>query len=164
MRPHWILLAALMPWPGSSAAQETTGNIQGRLLDAAHGPVVSAQISATRGDLLGVRRTTSVKDGVLTLLALPRGSYTLRIAAIVGVLELGRDPNFPEEPLPAEMSPPSRSKTLMATRRSSRRSRPRSTSAIPPRPSSCSTVYRPARVPWRRLWRGSIGATSTIDG
>src|SRR5262245_23425413 len=48
----------------------------------------------------------------------------------------------------------------MATRRSRRWSCPRKTVAMPPRPSSCSTTYRPARAACRRVSTELTGSRS----
>jgi hypothetical protein len=76
------ICAALAAVPALGLAQETTGIVQGRLRSQAGEPVVSARITATSPDLLGTRHAESAKDGVFTLIALPPGTYTLRIAAI----------------------------------------------------------------------------------
>lgn len=76
-----ILAAMLVALAGMGSAQETTGNVRGRVL-ALGAPVAGARIVATGASMLGDRRATSASDGVYTLLALPPGTYTLRITAI----------------------------------------------------------------------------------
>ena len=82
MRSSIALLVVLLAGGSVAVAQETSGNVRGRLRSASGGAVVSARVTATSPDLLGVRQAVSASDGVFTLLALPPGSYTLRVAAI----------------------------------------------------------------------------------
>lgn len=76
------LAVLLMALSTPLTAQETNGAIRGRLVTAETRAITEAIITATSPDLLGERRTVSRGDGVYTLLALPPGSYTLRVAAI----------------------------------------------------------------------------------
>ena len=80
-RAHLTVLMILVLGT-SIQAQETTGNIQGRLRTEGGEAIVGAPVNATSPDLLGVRRAVSASDGVFRLLALPPGTYAVRIAAI----------------------------------------------------------------------------------
>jgi len=82
MRLTLLLVVARLAEPALGAAQETSGDVRGRVRSPAVEAVASAQITATSPDLLGVRRAVSARDGVFHLLALPPGTYTIRIAAI----------------------------------------------------------------------------------
>lgn len=66
----------------SVAAQETTGDIRGRLRSTDGAAVVDATITASSSNLLGTRRVRSARDGVFQFLGLPPGLYTLRAQRI----------------------------------------------------------------------------------
>src|SRR5688572_6263219 len=66
----------------SSAAQETTGDIRGRLQSPDGSPVIGATIVAAGPNMLGTRRATSASDGVFHLIGLPPGPLTLRASRI----------------------------------------------------------------------------------
>jgi len=65
-----------------SGAQETTGDIRGRLLSPNDRPVPGASVIASSPNLLGSRSARSADDGVFQVLGLPPGLYTLRVARI----------------------------------------------------------------------------------
>lgn len=98
------LIAAPLFLLGSMApAQETTGDVLGRLTSANEGAVRGATVVATSPSMLGARTTRSASDGVFRLRALPPGTYTLRIRSpgfrevvIDSVhVELGRSAGLP---------------------------------------------------------------------
>jgi hypothetical protein len=62
--------------------QETTGDIRGRLRSETGAPVAGASLTATSPELLGVRRARSANDGTFHIIAVPPGTYTIRIVAI----------------------------------------------------------------------------------
>ena len=64
-----------------SAAQETTGDIRGRVTFDGQ-PVVGAKVAASADGAAGERRSSSKSDGVFELRLLPPGSYTVHIAAL----------------------------------------------------------------------------------
>ena len=66
----------------SAAAQETTGDIRGRLRTSNGAPIAGATLVATSPDLLGARRVVSAGDGVFQFLSLPPGMYAIRVTAI----------------------------------------------------------------------------------
>jgi hypothetical protein len=74
-----MLVAALLLGPALLPAQETTGDIRGRLRAADSGAVAGAEVIATSPDLLGERRAVSASDGTFLLLLLPPGRYALRV-------------------------------------------------------------------------------------
>src|SRR5689334_15038829 len=62
-------------------AQETTGDIRGRVLaDSVARPSVT--VVATGRNLLGERRAVTARDGIFQVLALPPGLYTLRVMSV----------------------------------------------------------------------------------
>jgi hypothetical protein len=76
------LLGVLALIGASAEAQETTGDIRGRVVSASGTPVVGATLIATGTDLLGARRVSSADDGVFQFLALPPGVYSIRVTAL----------------------------------------------------------------------------------
>jgi hypothetical protein len=81
MRDVVIVSALLLGFSIPVVAQETTGDIRGRLISAS-APVAGATVTATSPDLLGTRSAASAGDGVFQLRALPPGIYTLRITRV----------------------------------------------------------------------------------
>jgi hypothetical protein len=82
MRPFMPMIAAAALWGGAISAQETTGDLRGRVVAGADSGLAGAEIQATGDNLQGSRTTVSKVDGVFVLLSLPPGVYTLRIRAI----------------------------------------------------------------------------------
>jgi hypothetical protein len=78
---RFVLACMLLALPVAALAQETSGDIRGRLAGPS-GPVADAVITATSPDLLGSRRTLSASDGVFLFIGLPPGTYALRIQRI----------------------------------------------------------------------------------
>jgi hypothetical protein len=80
---RWSMWCLTLLLPIAAArAQETTGDIRGRLLAPDSTAIAGAEISATSPDLLGERRAVSARDGVFLLLGLPPGQYTLRVRLV----------------------------------------------------------------------------------
>lgn len=77
------VIALVMLWtiPSYVTAQETTGDIRGRVLadSVARSGVL---VTVTGVNLLGQRQAVSARDGVFQILALPPGLYTLRLTAV----------------------------------------------------------------------------------
>lgn len=108
-------LALLTMLGTSAAAQETTGDIRGRLQSAEGAPVAGAAITVTGPNMLGSRTARSAADGVFQFLGLPPGLYTFRVTRIgfatmvidSGRVQLGRMHdlrNFTLEPAAAQLS------------------------------------------------------------
>ena len=77
-----ILAVALALLPCVLRAQETSGDIRGRLRSTDGRVVSGATLVASSPSLLGSRRATSASDGVFHFAALPPGVYTIRVTAI----------------------------------------------------------------------------------
>ena len=80
MRVVLALLAFIAPTV--IAAQQVTGDIQGRILDPGGQPVAAVQVTVQGPNLQGDRRTSSDGDGRFLLPSLPAGSYTVAIRRI----------------------------------------------------------------------------------
>lgn len=63
-------------------AQEVTGNVQGRVASRQSEPVPDARVSVAGPSLQGTRTAQTDPRGFFQVLALPAGSYTLRLARI----------------------------------------------------------------------------------
>src|SRR5206468_6776574 len=74
------LAAILLLFPIAALAQETTGRLDGRLVDAKGSPIAFANVIVSSPALQGMRGGQSAEDGRFVLLALPIGEYTLRIS------------------------------------------------------------------------------------
>ncbi len=70
-----IALAAIVLSPSGAAAQQTTGNIQGRIVDAQHSAVPGVTITAKNTETGFVRSEVTDSEGVYRLNALPVGTY-----------------------------------------------------------------------------------------
>src|SRR6478672_7161353 len=68
-----LLTLALLPAVG--LAQQTTGAISGRVLDASASGIPGAEIVATQTETGATRKVKSGSDGSYSLLNLPIGSY-----------------------------------------------------------------------------------------
>ena len=64
------------------AAQQTTGNLEGRILNPDGMPLPDVNIIVTSLSLQGTRGTTTNDMGYFRLLALPPGVYNLKITHI----------------------------------------------------------------------------------
>ena len=64
------------------AAQTVTGNLQGRMLDASREPVPGMSVTVRSPNLLGERGAITDKDGFFQVLALPPGTYTVRLGRV----------------------------------------------------------------------------------
>jgi carboxypeptidase family protein len=81
MRRPVLSVLALLTSTGI-AAQQTTGDIQGRVLGSRSQPLSDVQVTVTSPSLQGDRRTLSDARGAFRLLALPPGAFTLRLSRI----------------------------------------------------------------------------------
>jgi len=75
-----VLIFALCPSPAS--AQETTGRLEGRVLDAAGQPIAYANIMVTGPALQGTRGTLTSAQGRFVMLVLPVGDCTVNVSHV----------------------------------------------------------------------------------
>jgi hypothetical protein len=78
---HWcavVLLAALCTPP--ALAQETTGRLEGGVLDAKGQPIADVNVSVSSPSLQGGRGCLTTAKGTFVLLALPVGAYTVKLS------------------------------------------------------------------------------------
>jgi len=81
-RKPWLTaaaLACLLAVGGPAAAQEATGNIGGRVLDATKAPIPGAAVTATRAETGEVRKTITDESGAFAFPALQIGNYQLSV-------------------------------------------------------------------------------------
>src|SRR5438067_1653303 len=86
MRKLLILMAVITVCSISAIAQSqaTTGNIEGRVVDANGAIVPGASISAANQDTGFSKTVTSDFDGNYIFVLLPPGSYKVAVAAVKG--------------------------------------------------------------------------------
>ena len=78
-----VVLATLaLLGPAGIAAQQVTGDIQGRITSPRGQPLAGVQVSVAGSSLQGERRTVSDARGGFRLLALPPGAFTVRLSRI----------------------------------------------------------------------------------
>lgn len=63
-------------------AQETTGNLEGRIVDSLGLPVAGALVAVTSSSLQGQRGIATSSEGFFRIPALPVGGYTIRISHV----------------------------------------------------------------------------------
>ena len=73
------ILAAVLVAASPALAQDVTGSLQGRVRSAEDVPLAGAQVTVHGPNLLGSRAVVTDKGGVFQLVALPVGSYEVRI-------------------------------------------------------------------------------------
>src|SRR2546422_261886 len=81
MRRVVVSVLALLATTGA-AAQQVTGDIQGRILGSGGQPIADVQITATSPSLQGNRRTLSDARGRFVVPSLPTGSYSVELRRI----------------------------------------------------------------------------------
>jgi len=81
MRRVVLSILALLA-PTGTAAQQTTGDIQGRVLGHGGQPLAEVLVTVAGPSLQGDRRTLSDARGGFRLLALPPGAFTVRLTRI----------------------------------------------------------------------------------
>src|SRR5438105_9605247 len=74
------LAVFILLWPLALRAQNSA-EIQGRVLDATHRPVVSAFVIITGQDISCMRAATTDEDGRFVFPSLPIGTYLLEVKA-----------------------------------------------------------------------------------
>jgi len=77
-----LVLFALSVITTPVLAQETTGNIEGRLVDDAGKPIAFANINVTSPSLQGGRGVMSTSDGYFGVFKLPVGTYKVTISHV----------------------------------------------------------------------------------
>src|SRR6266567_2672432 len=80
--PIWPLIAATCLVPAAVLAQETTGNIEGRVLDERGDPLAQAHIVVAGPALQGKRVAWTDDRGAFRVPALPVGLYTVAVSAL----------------------------------------------------------------------------------
>ena len=73
----WLVLALAV---GTARSQEVTGNLEGRVLNAQGEALPGVNITIRGPSLQGMRGATSDAQGYFRILALPVGSYTVKIS------------------------------------------------------------------------------------
>ena len=82
MRSAFTLACVAMMGTNVGAAQETTGDIRGRLQSADGTPIAGVIVTASGPSMLGTRVVRSSADGVFQFLSVPPGQYMLRASRI----------------------------------------------------------------------------------
>ena len=78
---RWCAVALLLSLCTLPAlAQETTGRLEGRVLDAKGQPIAEVNVSVTSPSLQGGRGCLTTARGTFVLLALPVGEYTVKLS------------------------------------------------------------------------------------
>lgn len=82
-RSPWLLMPIALALALSTArAQETTGRIEGRVVDSKGQPIAYVQVIARSPSLQGARGTQTDETGRFALQAIPVGEYSIRIAQL----------------------------------------------------------------------------------
>jgi hypothetical protein len=77
-----IIFVTLVFFPAHAPAQETTGSLEGRLLDSKGKPIGYAYVIVTGPSIQGKRGTVTTLDGRFVLLALPVGECDVKFAHV----------------------------------------------------------------------------------
>lgn len=77
--PGRLIVIALVLWAGPAGAQQTTGSIAGRVVDDQGGSIEGATVAARSRDTGLLRETTTDRNGLYRLNALPVGRYELSV-------------------------------------------------------------------------------------
>lgn len=77
-----FILSFLFLFVTSLLSQETTGKLEGRILDSGRNPVVSANILINSNSMQGERGATTNEKGYFYAFNLPVGNYTVKISHI----------------------------------------------------------------------------------
>ena len=75
-----VIFLALAIFVGATHAQQVTGNLEGRILDAEGKPLSAVNFTVTGPSLQGTRGDVSDRLGYFRILALPAGSYTVKVS------------------------------------------------------------------------------------
>jgi len=82
MKRDRLVIVVFCLLPSSLATQEVSGNLQGRVVSPQSDPVAQVRVTIAGPSLQGIRATQTDPQGFFQLLALPAGSYTVRLARI----------------------------------------------------------------------------------
>src|SRR2546422_4083817 len=82
MKARSVFCIVLFLPPRLLAAQEVAGNLQGRAVSQQSEPVAQVRVTIAGPNLQGARATQTDPQGFFQVLALPPGSYTVRLARI----------------------------------------------------------------------------------
>ena len=77
-----LVVLAAVTYATDVTCQETTGNIEGQLVDQEGQPVAYANIFVMSPSMLGSRGTLTSSRGDFRILKLPVGRYTVKISHI----------------------------------------------------------------------------------
>jgi len=77
-----VVVAHALLGTSTVMAQETTGNIEGRVLDDAGAPVPFATVAVSGPSLIGNRGAISTKDGFFRIPELAPGTYTVKVSHV----------------------------------------------------------------------------------
>ncbi len=84
MKSTIVILILLLLWisAGPSLSQETTGNLEGRIIDETGNPVQLVTVTVSSTSLQGEQTTLSNSRGYFSILKLPVGIYTVNISHV----------------------------------------------------------------------------------
>ena len=82
MKSGCVFVTIFCVLPRSLPAQEVSGNLQGRVVSPRSEPVPEVRIRVTGPSLQGIRTTQPDRQGFFQVLALPAGSYRVRLERI----------------------------------------------------------------------------------
>ncbi len=82
MKSGCVFVTIFCVLPASLPAQEVSGNLQGRVVSPQSDPVAEVRVTITGPSLQGSRFTKTDPQGFFQVLALPAGSYVVRLARI----------------------------------------------------------------------------------
>ena len=95
MRRAWLLIVASAIGIALSAppafCQETTGQLEGRVLDAQAKPVSYADVVVSGPSLQGTRGALTNREGLFVLMALPVGEYSVKVSHVAHKEQILKD-------------------------------------------------------------------------
>jgi hypothetical protein len=82
IRMKFLLAILIALCVSVASSQETTGNLEGRILDEQNEPIPGVSVSVAGSSLQGQRGVSTTETGFFRLLALPSGMYTVSLSHI----------------------------------------------------------------------------------